>query len=229
MSRRGLLRGCLAAGLTLAWQRARAAESLLHLCVVETAGLRRFGYPVHTILPGIEPGPNFCLRTDDKPVPAQFRSIVGVDGRPAVALDFNVSLGPLETVFLDVAYGEDIPPGPEPERGLRVEKTEKVFCVSGTGLTYEVPVDLVGFLGRVGEGSREYLRGGSPGFWLQTRGGQDERKAPPLQGTISRQGPLVVGLKFQGDWPLDGGRMAPVVVGLTVPSSKSWVELILQR
>jgi hypothetical protein len=194
---------------------------------VETAGLRRFGYPVHTVLPA-PPGATFRLLRDGRAIPAQFCSVVGERGEPAVALDFNVSLGPLDTVDYQVAFGEDVPAGPDPGRGLHVDQAGRVYRISGTGVTYEVPDDLVGFLSRVGNDGKEFVRQGSPGFWIHSAAqpeGRDDRPAPPLHGTVRRQGPLAVSLRFEGRWPTGDDQSIPAVVDLTVPSSKSWVEI----
>src|SRR5579859_4420578 len=82
----------------------------------ETAGLRRFGYPVHTILPPGLTGPSFRLERDGKPIPAQFRKVNGIADKNAIALDFNASPGPLEEATFVVRSGEKIEPGPEPKR-----------------------------------------------------------------------------------------------------------------
>jgi hypothetical protein len=53
------------------------------LVLRETAGLRRFGFPVHALLPGDLPGRNARLLREGRPVDAQFRRV----GRRALALD----------------------------------------------------------------------------------------------------------------------------------------------
>jgi hypothetical protein len=47
------------------------------LVLRETAGLRRFGFPVHTLLPGDLPGRNARLLREGRPVDAQFRRVAG--------------------------------------------------------------------------------------------------------------------------------------------------------
>jgi hypothetical protein len=226
LSRRQLLLSGVAS--ILAAGDARAAESTVRFRLVETAGLRRFGFPIHTVLPGVRSGGHFRLSQSGKAVPAQFRSIENADGERAVALDFNASLDPLATQSYDVTFGDDVRPDPEPKVGLNVEELESVFRVSGSGMTYDVPRDLVGFLKRAGGDRKEYLQSGSRGFWIriaEPERGAEEQRGAPLRGVVSRAGPLTVGLRFTGTWPLDGNRKAKVVVDLTFPSSKSWVEL----
>ena len=74
-----------------------AADVFVTFQLKETAGLRRFGYPVHAVLPDPNSGPNFRLERGGKAVPAQFRKAQGPDGRPSITLDFNSSPGPHES------------------------------------------------------------------------------------------------------------------------------------
>ena len=107
---------------------------------------------------------------------------------------------------------------------MSVEEVGGIFRISGSGLSYEVPANLVGFLGSLIHERKDFLRKGSPGFWLKTSG-EKELACPPLRGSITRQGPLAVGLRFIGHWPVEKGADVPVVIELTFPSSKSWVEV----
>jgi hypothetical protein len=209
----------------------RADVAGRRLRVVETAGLRRFGYPVSTVLqsPGTGPEAHFRLSRDGKAVPAQFRRVTGTHGEPAVALDFNVSMGPRESQVYNLAIGTQVPAKPEPSRGLQVVPVGNHFRVSGTGMTYEVPGDLAGFLARVDGDRKEFVRRGSPGFWLRSNepgaGDGGEPRIDQVRGTIQRQGPLAVGLRFEGGWPLAGRGTVPVMAALSFPASKSWVEV----
>ena len=106
---------------------ARQVEQELRFELVETAGLRRFGYPVSAILPGVRQGHHFRLSRAGKAVPAQFRVIDGSDGGTSVALDFNTNVGPLATESYVISYGDDLEPGPEPKPGLRVERSDEAF------------------------------------------------------------------------------------------------------
>src|SRR5580692_9287660 len=94
-TRRDALRSGLAAALAFSGRSTVGAEDAvtLGLVVKETAGLRRFSYPVNTVLPPVAPGLSLRLLKEGRVVPAQFRPILGADGRPAIALDFTSSLG----------------------------------------------------------------------------------------------------------------------------------------
>jgi len=233
-TRREALRSGLAAALAFSGRSTLGAEDAvtLGLVVQETAGLRRFSYPVHTVLPPVAPGLSFRLLKEGRVVPAQFRPILGADGRPAIALDFTSSLGPLESERYVIDARAGVEPGPEPKRGMQVEEAEATFRVqSGTTLAYTIGARLPGCLESVANGGREYLEPGSGGFLLRPKesnggrlvrlGGADGRA---MRGTITRQGPLAVGLRYQGTIAVAGAEPVSAQVDLTFPSSKSWVE-----
>jgi hypothetical protein len=204
----------------------------LGLVLKETAGLRRFSYPVHAILPPVAPGLSFRLFKEGQPVPAQFRSIEGAGGRPVIAVDFTSSLGPLESERYVVEGRAGGEPGLEPKRGLKVEQSGETFGVqSGTSLAYRVGTRLPGGLESVANGGRDYLEPGSAGFFIRAKGsggnrlvklGSEEARSP--RGAITRQGPLAVGLGYTGTTALPGTEPVSSKVDLTFPSSKSWVE-----
>jgi hypothetical protein len=204
----------------------------LGLVVSETAGLRRFSYPVSALLPGEMQGPNFRLSREGQPVRAQFRPCRGPDGQPAVALDFTSSIGPLETERYRVEAGPGVEPGPEPTHGLQVERGEGTIRVrSGSALRYTIDESLAGFLESVSSGSREYLVRKAGGLYVRARGQSPENAVllggdgQGLSATISRQGPLAVGLQFAAATALPGAQPVSSTLDLTFPSSKSWVEV----
>src|SRR4051794_21240443 len=65
--------------------------------LIEDGGLRRFGYPVHTVVPDAAGGRHYRLVRDGRPIPAQFREFRGPGGQTEAGLDFVASPGPLES------------------------------------------------------------------------------------------------------------------------------------
>ena len=208
-----------------------AAPPALTVEVSETAGLRRFGYPVEAVLELPAPpkeGTRYRLLDDKgKPVPAQFRPL----GGRKVALDFNINLGPEEKRTFAVEYGPDVEPGPEPKGGLKLEQTDSDFVIRNGSLAWSVPRDLLGLVRSLKSGKNDYLRPGSQGLMIWYKDGIPFRaggKGPdgePTKGKVVRSGPLAVSLRFEGTEALRGGRSVPSVVELTFPSSKSWVRV----
>lgn len=212
------------------------ARGELRFRLEETAGLRRFGYPVSAILPGVNMGNHFQLLRGGQPVSAQFRATDGPDGGPAVVLDFNSSLGPLASETYVVRYGSDLAPGPEPRASLHVEHGDGVYrVVHGPGLRFEVPEDLRGFLRFAGSDRRAYVAEGARGLWLRSGGnlrpltwakGEGNDKSS-VRARVVREGPLAAALQFDGNAALPGDRTVTWRAVLTFPSSKSWVEALL--
>jgi hypothetical protein len=159
-----------------------------------------------------------------------------VKGVSAVALDFNTSPGPLESETYTVRCGPEIEPGPEPKAGsgLRVESIEGSRLVSnGSSLTFKIADPLGTFLQSVMNAKLEFI--GRPlGFEFVNRMGvsrplgrseTDLGRDTPYQGVVTRQGPMAIGLRFEGTTTVD---KVPVssVVEMTFPNSKSWVEVV---
>jgi hypothetical protein len=220
--------GCLApAGLAAE----PAAVRQLRVTVTETAGIRRFGYPVEVRLDLPEPvteATRFRLLERGKPVVAQFRT----QGPRMVGLDFTADHAPLETRDYVVEYGPDVQPGPEPKAGLRVETTADEFRVRHPGsLEFVVPRRLLGLLRQVRTPQTDYLRPDSPGLWIRYRddihyraGGLGPDGVPTV-GRMTKEGPLAVGLRFEGTEALRGNRSVTSAVELDFPVSKSWVRV----
>jgi hypothetical protein len=241
-TRREALGSGLVAALALATPPRRHARAgapertVLDLTLTETAGLRRFGYPVHThlpaiLLPTVRPMGNYRLVRAGKPVSAQFRVVTGADGATGVALDFTPSLGPLESEHYLIEIGDGIEPGPEPRGPMAVEHVDGVFRVThGSALRYVVRDGLPSVLESVSSGAGDYLLPGAGGLFVRRRG-DAEGQAVKLggagltwQGTITRQGPIAVGLRFAGIAPLGPDTKAATTLEMTFPSSKSWVQ-----
>lgn len=196
--------------------------------LTETAGLRRFGYPVHTMVPDSAGGRNYRLVLDGRAVPAQFRKVDGLGMTPGVALDFIASPGPMQADRYEVQFGMEVEPGPEPRTGLRVEKRDGAYRVSqGDALTFEIAENLVGFLRSVGSPRLGYFRGGSGGLTFGSgkvplRDFQQELCADEIRSSeITREGPLAISIRS-----VVGNRLVPWIatLDLTIPHSKSWIQ-----
>ncbi len=230
-TRRRALQAGLASLIVPSVIRAQAGGDLPGFVLKEDAGIRRFGYPVHTVLPGLAAGPSFRLSRDGRDIPAQFRTIEGDGGKGVVALDFNASPGPHETerYFVRSVKGDGEEAGPR--NGIRAEHIPPIARVSnGTALSYDVPDDLLGFLKGVANSRREFLRKDSEGLFIRYRDDIHYRvggKGPegvPTRMRVLRDGPIAVALRFDGLESLRGERSVRSGVDMTFPSSKSWVE-----
>ena len=119
--RRRVLQAGLASLIAPGLCRAGSGGESLSFNLKEDAGIRRFGYPVHAVFPGLASGPPYRLTREGRDIPAQFRPIEGEDGQGGVALDFNASPGPHETERYVVRSagggGADV----GPREGIRVE------------------------------------------------------------------------------------------------------------
>src|SRR5262249_28355755 len=149
----------------------------------------------------------FRLLADGKPVEAQFRSLEKVGEKKSVALDFNLSVGPLEKKTFTVEYGPNVTAGPGPKGGGEREQADGVYTVRSAGMTYVVdPAHR--WLRSVRDGKTEYLR---PGKETAPRAGGGHSEISAV-----RQGPLAVCLRLRGKpgW-------VPEQVDLTFPRSKS--------
>ncbi len=211
------------------------------LLVREEAGLRRFGYPVHTQLVGrtLAPGEKARLLRNAKPIAAQFRPVTNREGRPALALDFTSNAGPLEEESYVVEIGPEVKPGPEPGRGVRLERLDSgVRVTHGKSLGFVVGDRPASFLTSVSSAGHTLLEPGSLTLALGYRdhptsgtrpcAWADSPAAPRQAFQIEREGPTAIGLRLEGEviLPLPGREQQHLAsdVRLSFPSSKSWVE-----
>lgn len=230
--RRRFLARCLGSAVIAGGSRiAEATPGRLTFRLKETAGLRRFGYPVHAVLPipAPEEGNHYRLLHQGKEIPAQFR-VVGSDRREVV-LAFNASPGPLEAADYTVEFGPSVTPGAEPKQGLGAHQDAGSFQVrNGAHLAYTIPDDLAGLVSSIRNQDTEYLTPDSRGLFLTDR--ESSRATTirfPKQGGDNAvawrwRGPLSVGLRFDGTIDLPGGKPVRTTVELTFVNSKSWIE-----
>jgi hypothetical protein len=205
----------------------------INLAVSETAGIRRFGYPVNVILPLPEPVKSvddFRLLSGDKPVTAQFRPHGDTSkGIQSASLDFNVSPGPLKSEEYVVEYGSGAP-GTKPKTGLRVETTEKEFrVIHPSDLAFVLSRRSPGVIEQVKTGKTNYLRKESKGLIIGTKaekshalGTGGSRKSA---SKVIREGPLAVALRFEDSETLESTGQVGSIVEMEFPLSKSWVRV----
>jgi hypothetical protein len=201
--------------------------------VSETAGIRRFGYPVNVILPLPEPVKSindFRLLSGDKPVSAQFNTHGDTSkGIRSISLDFNASPGPLKREEYVVEYGSGVPTL-RPKLGLRLETTEKEFrVIHPSGLQFAVSREFPGVIEQVQAGKTKYLNGLSQGLSIGTKAnkrlylGQSGKTKPA--SSVVREGPLAIALRFEiSESPGSTGQVASIVE-MEFPISKSWVRV----
>jgi hypothetical protein len=192
--------------------------------VHETAGMRRFGYPVRAAFPAAKSASSLRLLENGKLIPAQFTPLE--DGR--VEIDFNVSHAPHETKEYVVEEGASSAPAP----GISIESTATSFQVRhSSGLVFDVPRNLIGLLNAVRTPRTSYLRPGSVGLVLnykddiEYRAGGIGHWGVPTRARILKPGPLVCAVRFESEEGLRGNRTVKSAVEMEFPRSKSWVEV----
>lgn len=192
----------------------------IELTVRETAGLRRFGYPIHATLKlprDIDKSDRFRLLTGGKPIEAQIRKM----GDRMIAVDWNASPGPLEKATYTVEYGDEVTAGPEPRGGMTLEQDKGRVTVSSGGMVYAMNPRLSGLFDEVRDAKKTFVpAGNSGGLRFRPRGKASEPiRVGEMQ--IVRQGPLACGLR----WSHASGAISGTVE-MTFPRSKSWVEVV---
>jgi hypothetical protein len=223
IERRELLLSALA--WPIAWLARPTLRSVRAFRLVETAGLRRFGYPVQTVVPEAAEGRNFRLIHNGRAVPAQFRAVEVAPGRRELVLDFIASPEPLDTQNYEVLFGPDVEPGPDSKTGLKVEERDGRFNVhQSSALAFEFSNKPAGFLNAVGGPRLGYLLEGSTGLSIvekDAKTGASGREPTGARPRVTREGPLAIG--FRSEWSGPSGQAS--TLDLTIPQSKSWVQV----
>ena len=180
--------------------------------VRETAGLRRFSYPVRAVLTPAPTG-TLVLLEDGKPVPAQFtpRSPNGME------IDFVVSLSPNESHVFRVETGN----APAPSSSMQCEDSAESFIARQPGgLAFIIPKNLTGLLSQASSGKLQYVRPGSPGLVIITRDGRTRQAEAHSKAGIYKSGPFACGFRFESP-----GKSPGSFVEIEVPRTKSWMEV----
>jgi hypothetical protein len=205
------------------------AGERVHIEVKETAGIRRFGYPLSVEL-GLErpvaEGAKFRLLDGDKPIPAQFRRLEKRDGQAGgVSIDFEGSFLPFEARRYAIEIGPDVAASPEPG-GLTIEELADAYRVrNGPHLAWEIPKSLAGLLRSVKTPEAEYLRPDSAGMLIRTKSGALHPVAGALRSRVVKAGPFDCVIRFESDEDLGGKEKVASTIDLEFPRSKSWVRV----
>jgi hypothetical protein len=195
--------------------------------VKETAGIRRTQFPVSThvrIAKGsLSDVSGARLRLGDTEVPGQYVAESRWDDGSvqSLAVDFNASIGPLETQTYQLEYGADVDPVQMP-RGLAVTEEADAIQVgnlrfSRSGSPLVMSANYRGEL--IGEGRNGIAIVDGSG----TRG--DLSSVQSLKVELLKRGPLNVIIRYSGRMFLDAAYTVPFVLTFEMPSSKSWFKL----
>jgi hypothetical protein len=199
--------------------------------LVETAGIRRYGYPVSVPLPAGDSDTDLRLTREGREVAAQFRRPSGA-GAPATILDFSTSPGPFEVEEYLISPTERRGTRAESNRGMRASVDRGTIEVANPPyITFSLGEDLAGFLRSVRIPGLEFLQPRSGGFFANNGGERTYLGAAPPAGgaapraVVTRQGPLAVGVGFEHVVPMGGGAALAWSLAMSFPSTKSWVEV----
>lgn len=205
----------------------------LHLLVRETAGIRRFGYPVSVPLvlaSAVDEATPFRLLLNDEPISAQFRPAPGDGAQQEWWLDFDINLLPGEEREFQVEYGDSVEPA-APSSGMQVHAQGESLTVEySSQLSFTLRKDLGGLLTSVATPQGDYLRADSSGLFVMDHRGQRQSVGGGAAGDskvrIMRQGPLATALRWQGAVQV-GDETLQAQVDLEFPRPKSWVRVDL--
>jgi hypothetical protein len=203
------------------------ARNSVRLYVKETAGIRRFGYPVNARVPfskGLLPSAtNVRLLLNETETPAQYAAESRwPDGSIQwLAVDFNATIGPKEVQTYRLEYGDGITAEAIP-RGLALNEDADAiqagnFRFSKTGKPLLLSVKYRG----------EGISSGLNGIAVTDAAGvsHDLTSVEALKVEIVKRGPLYVVIKYSGRMFIDAQYRVPFEITVEMPNSKSWVKI----
>lgn len=195
--------------------------------ISETAGVRRFFYPVNARVPfargELRDVAHVRLLAQDAEVAAQF----GIESRwpdgsvQWLTVDFNTSIEPLSTETYRVEYGDDVAAAVEPRGGLTLDEDAEAIQVGRLRFSKSgVPIL------RSARYRQEAIGAGTNGFVAKNADGatSDPTRVDSLEFEIVRRGPIYVELRYSGRMVFDTNDFLPFVVNVGMPNSKSWVR-----
>ena len=237
MNRRRFLEtsaGLTSLGATSQASASAPGERRLALRLTETAGIRRFGYPVSTQLPADLSATRFRLTKDGREIPAQFRRGLRPRWPRRGGPRLQCQSGPLRGRELRSHRRRSRPSQPRTARRheLSTRGTERSTCLMlHTSRTRSARISPVS-CARSGIPALEFLKPNSPGLFVGSRGRKtylDATPGPtakPPRVQVARQGPMAAGLSFDHAIQLDEKSHLASSIAMTFPSSKSWVEVV---
>lgn len=199
------------------------------MTVRETAGIRRFGYPVTmtTTLPEASLTDVGHARLIQLPHGNAVPSQMTVTSRHAdgsiesLEIDVIQSPGPLETLQFQLETGSDVT-AVSAQSGLELSETDEFYQVSA----YRIPKDLRSLVDQVNY-RRDYLRG--DGLRVAAIEGNvihDPAVARDIVWTVEKRGPMQARLRCGGVYPAtEGLDELPFELVLEFVSSKSWIGI----
>jgi hypothetical protein len=209
------------------------AESL-ELRISETAGIRRFVYPVTvqvTLPEGWSLDEGLRLKQGTESISAQF-SAIGADRRE-ILVDFHVSCLPYQEQRYQLVKEESGEQALAVRRRILASPVEGGLVVDAAGvLQYRVTNDLAGLVNSVKIGDDEWLTFDSPGWILETRAGETVRLGSelfPIRSLkVARQGSHVCQLAFTAEGAEGVWKSIRCNGSMTFPLGKSWFEVDCQ-
>ena len=202
------------AALVLIAGAAMQAQTVISFRVSEQAGIRRTAFPVSARIPfsgGKPPDPaHVRLTLSGKEVPAQYLAEPG-----ALDVDFNASIGPLETQTYQLEYGPGVVSGPAPPRGLPVSEEADAVQVGNVRLGKSVSPLILSVKYR-----SEDIGQGINGLVVSGVSSVDALKTEVMKG-----GPLLVVIRYTGKLVLDSGYSAPFALTVAMPNSKTMITM----
>lgn len=184
--------------------------------VRETDGIRRTAFPVDARIPFTTDPAHVRLTLAGKEVPGQFTA-----GAQWLDVDFNASIGPLESQTYELEYGPGLTPV-APPRGLSVaEEADAIqvgnarFGKSGSPLILSVKY------------RAEDIGQGVNGLVVTDKNGHthDLSSAESLKTEIVKRGPLLVVIRYSGKLMIDSGYSVPFSLTVSMPSSKTMIDV----
>ncbi len=202
---------------------AQTAKSV-NVAIKETAGIRRFGFPVNTRVPfpkGALANPaNARLLLNDKEVPVECTvESRWPDGSVQwLAVDIAVTVGPKETQNFRLEYGPDVKamPSPRPlpvsEDAASIQVGSWRYSKSGKPLVLSVKY------------RNEEIATGMNGIAVTDAAGASHEISEPPKVEIVKRGPLYVLLRYTGKIALDAQYSVPYTIEIGMPNSKAWAK-----